>query len=478
MRFLRLVALSAALLLVAGLLSNPSVAEAASKKPSAVTKVTASPGASPGTVTFRWKSAGKRTDYFVLETALSSFSKSAKSSLPKSGRHARKFKISAKSRSWTMSAAQAKSAGAPLGSANYLYYRFTAVNKVGKKTYTKAYPKLQIVMPKEPVAGSKSAKSSNASSTTSTGTGVRVATFNLLTAQLGKGSRSWLNRVDDVAADILSTGAGVVLLQETSPGRADGVNAPIGNVGRQTTTLVDQLKKQGGSKYDYTMVRTTSYVNWNLPSGTQGTRILYDNKRFKLLSDCPEYTGKDSYHSSCSFALPILSGDSESKRRRGNYALLQDRSTGQQFWAVSAHLDERHSSNKKTGARYDQLRGNQARSIVTLVNKVNTKNYPVVLGADINTWQNDRSGYSGHDALVAGGFYDTKASASRTNVAYTTVNEFKTRLTKHSSGLGSHLDVVMVKGGRGSADRWVNLMKNPDATRASDHNLVYADITI
>lgn len=369
-----------------------------------------------------------------------------------------------------MSKSQAASAGAPLGSANYLYFRFFAVNKVGKKTYTKAYPKLQTVMPQGLATGT-SASSSKV-------TAMRVATFNLLTAQLGKGSHSWLNRVDDAAADILSTGAGVVLLQETSPGRADGVSAPVGTIGRQTTTLVDQLKKQGGSKYDYQMVRTTSYLNFDLPSGTQGGRILYDNKRFKLLSDCPEYTGKSSYNSSCSFALPILSSDSESKRRRGNYALLQSRATGQKFWAVAAHFDERHSSNKTTGASYDKLRGNQAKAIVTLVNKVNTGKYPVILGVDMNTWQNDRSGYSGHDKLIAGGFYDTKAAPSRTNAAYTTVNEFETTMTKNGSGVGSHLDAVLVKGAKGGASRWVNLMKNPDSSRASDHNLVYADFKI
>ena len=474
MRLLRPVTISAVLLLMAGLLSAPPAAEAASKTPSAISSVAASPGSSPGTVVFRWKSAGKRTDYFVLETALSAFSKSAGSSLPKKGRQAKTFKISAKARSWTMSKAQAASAGAPVGSGNYLYFRFSAVNKVGKKTYTKAYSKLQTVLPAGPPAGSSP---STVSSTASKGTSMRVATFNLLTTQLSKGSRSWLKRVDDVSTDILNTGAGVVLLQETSPARADGVDAPIGKIGRQTTTLIDQLKKQGGSKYDYKMVRTTSYVNWNRPSGTQGTRIIYDNKRFALLSDCPEYTGKDSYNSSCSFALPILSTDSESKRRHVNYALLQSRSTGQKFWAVSAHFDERRP-NGKSGATYDKLRGAQAKAIVTLVNKVNTKKYPVVFGGDINTWQNDRLGYSGHDALIDGGFYDTRSASKRSNAAYSTVNEFKTTMTMNSNGLGSHLDVVMVKGGKGGADRWVNLMKNPDASRSSDHNLVYADITI
>lgn len=461
----RLVALATGLLVVAGLLAPAPPAEAATKKPSAIKSVTATPGTSPGTVVFRWSSAGKRTDYFVLETGLTAFSKAKKSPLPTSGRQARRFTISAKARSWTMSRAQSAWAGAQVGSANHLYYRLTAVNKVGKKTYTKAYPYLRTVMPKGPAASTAP-------------TGVRVATFNLLTAQLGTGSRAWLSRADAAAQDILSTGAGVVLLQEASPGRSDGRNAAIGTVGRQTTTLVDRLRSRGGPRYDYAMVRTTSYQNFAIPSGTQGTRILYDRKRFTLLSSCPEYTGGASYHSACSFTLPILAGDTETKRRRAAYALFESRATGQRFWAFSAHLDERHSANKTTGARYDKLRGAQARAIVAVANRVNTQRYPVVLGADINTWQNDRSGFAGHDALVSAGFQDAKGAASRVNVAYSTVNEFAATVPRQSSGLGSHLDVVMVKGGRGGALRWVNLMKNPNSRRSSDHNLVYADIRI
>ncbi len=223
------------------------------------------------------------------------------------------------------------------------------------------------------------------------------------------------------------------------------------------------------------MVRTTSYLKSGLPRGTQGGRILYDSKRYKLLSSCPEKTGKSTHNASCSFKLPILSSDGESKRRRGGYALLQNTKTGQRFWAVSAHFDERHSGSTATRARYNKLRGDQARAILALLKKVNTKNYPVVFGADINTWQNDRSGYAGHDVMVAGGFYDTAAATVRINQQYSTSNQFKTTMGKASSGFGSRLDVVMVKGSRG-ADRWVNMMKVTDADRPSDHNLVYADI--
>ena len=91
MRCRRFVALSVGPLLAVGLLSAPPVAEAASTTPSAITDVTAKPGSSPGTVVFQWQSAGKNTDYFLVETVLTAFSKSSSSSLPRSGRHAKTF---------------------------------------------------------------------------------------------------------------------------------------------------------------------------------------------------------------------------------------------------------------------------------------------------------------------------------------------------------------------------------------------------
>lgn len=465
----RLVALSVGPALALGLLAAPAVVPtaAAVSTPSSISSLSAVPGARPGEVQFRWSSSGKDTDYFVLETALTSFSFSSKSSLPRYGRAAKKFAIPAGARSWTMSAAQAASAGAPLGSANYLYFRLYGVNKEGSRSAIKAYPYLQAVQPQ--VLGTQRS---------GRGTDIRIATFNVRTVKATNDKRNWLRRVDDVAGDILTSRASVVLLQEISPGRADGKGGSTKKVGRQTTTLLSQLAKQGGKRYDYKMVRTTSYLKSGLPRGTQGGRIVYDNKRVKLLSSCPEKTGKKTYNASCSFKLPLASGDSEKQRRRGGYALLQNRSTGQKFWAVSAHYDPRHSSSKTNGPKYDRLRAAQARYVVSLMNKLNAKRYPIVFGADINTWQSDKTGYSAHDVMVAAGYYDTAAAKRQVNAAYNTSNKFATTLGKSSSGFGPHLDVVMVKGGKGGADLWVNLMQNPDSDRPSDHNLVYADVRL
>ncbi|HYI59806.1 MAG TPA: hypothetical protein VEX66_16680, partial [Microlunatus sp.] len=291
----RLVALSITPVLAVGVLSAPR-AEAVST-PSSISTVTAVAGPNPGEVVFRWSSAGANTGSFVLKTGTTSFSSSG------SGRSARSFTLSGGARSWTMRAKDAASAGAPLGSAKYLYFRLYAVNK--DRTATKAYPSLKVAMP-QALGTERSGK----------GTDLRVATFNVRTVKATKDKRNWLARVDDVAGEILASRAGVVLLQEISPGRADGKGGSTAKIGRQTTTLVDKLAKKGGKSYEYKMVRTTSYLKSGLPRGTQGGRILYDNKRYKLLSSCPEKTGKSTHNASCSFKLPILSSDGESQRRR------------------------------------------------------------------------------------------------------------------------------------------------------------------
>ena len=462
----RLIALSVSPLLAAGLLSASQPAEAVST-PSSISTVTAVPGTEPGTVQFSWASSGANTDYFLLETGLTAFSKSSSSSLPTSGRNAKTFIIPAKLRAYTLTKDQTRTAGAPLGSANYLYYRLFAVNVEGAKSVTKAYPNLQAVIPQ--ALGTDRAKK---------GTDLRVATFNVRTVKATKDKRNWLLRKDDVANEILTSRAGVVLLQEISPGRADGKGGSTAKVGRQTTTLLAQLAKQGGKAYDYKMNRTTLLVKTGVKRGTQGGRVLYDNKRYKMVSSCPEKTGKTTYNPSCSFKLPIAAGDSEKQRRRGSYALLENRKTGQKFYAVSAHLDPRHSSSKTNGPKYNNLRAAQAKYLVSFIKSINTKNYPVVFGSDINTWQSDKSGYSAHEALVAGGFYDTAAATVRVNAEYNTSNGFATTLYKSAHGYGPHLDVIMVKNGKGGADRWVNVLQNPDADRPSDHNLVWADIRI
>ena len=80
------------------------------------------------------------------------------------------------------------------------------------------------------------------------GTPLRLARFNVRSAYFSPGdARSWLHRAPDVARKIVSSKAGVVALQEASPGRADGVPGAAGAaVPRQTESLAAALVAVGG----------------------------------------------------------------------------------------------------------------------------------------------------------------------------------------------------------------------------------------
>jgi endonuclease/exonuclease/phosphatase family metal-dependent hydrolase len=437
-------------------------AQAAVLRPGRVLAVTATPGPGAGQVTFSWKQDGSHTTAFLIETGLTSF-KANDPKLPDHGRNAKYFNVPAGRRSVTLSAAQVASAGAGAGSGNHLYYRLRAVNKTASGTGVRDWPYLQSVGVR-PLAAS------------ATGTALRVASFNVRTANATTDARTWLQRAPLVAKTIVSRNPGVVALQELGPGRADGKKLSTAGSVRQTESLVNALRGNGGAKYR--LVRTTPYGKPGVTEGTQGMRILYDTSRYSLASKCPDTSSTGNNSSSCTFMLPIRSGDKATDRRRAAYALLQDRATGKRFFVVSAHLDARHSSNLTTERSLEALRGSQMKTVLAHVNALNSAHLPVVLAGDLNSWQNNKGGYAAHDALVAGGYYDTAAAATQVNVRYTTMNAFKRTIpSPGSSGWGARLDVIAVKGIKG-AQRFENVMKVTDANRPSDHNMIVADVRL
>lgn len=435
--------------------------------PGAFTTVTAKAGPYAGQVTFSWSQDGSHTTSFAVETGLTTF-KVGDPVLPDHGRKAKMFLFSPTRRSVTLTASQVASAGASVGSANHLYYRFRAVNTTSAGTSSRLWPYLQWVAVKPATPATS-------------GTALRAATFNVHTASATTGVRTWLQRVPGVAKTILSRNPGVVSLQELGIGRADGTSASTTGALIQTISLLDTLRANGGGRYR--LVRTTRYVQPGIPEAIQGARILYDSSRYSLVSSCPEtapgttYSPGSSYSSSCTIRTPQLSGDSAWSYRRAAYAVLADRTTGERFFVVSAHLDQRHSTILASERKYELLRASQIKTVMTRVAQLNTSALPVVLAGDLNTYQNNQGGNDAHDAIVAGGNYDTAAAASQIDIRYTTMNHFWCTIPLLGSGWGSRLDVVTVKGVRG-ATRWENVMEVYECNRPSDHNMVVADIRL
>lgn len=304
---------------------------------------------------------------------------------------------------------------------------------------------------------------------------VRVATFNVRTARATQDKRSWLRRAPDVAREILSRSPGVVTLQELGPGRADGRKGTLKGHQRQTTSLTAALSRQGGGRYR--LVRSTPYYPPGTVHGTEGARILYDSSRFALKTRCPDTTGKRNYSRSCAFDVPIRAGDSRKKLRSAAYAEFADKRSGHRFFVVSAHLDSRHSGSKATEASYNALRYRQAAAIANRLAKINVHHRPVVFGGDVNSWRKDRGNFAPHRALVSRGYVDVATAPVRVNYAFTTVNHFDVRLKPSKTGSGVHLDVLMVKGGKGMR-RYENKMARVDHARPSDHNMVVADLVL
>ena len=451
------IALCTALLIGAtGWVTGVNAADAS--RPGPIGEFAGRPGPGAGQITFNWRHSGAAATRFEIETGLTLFSPSPTSSLPRHARGSTVFTAPGSARSLTLTAAQVAAAGAPLGSGNHLYFRLKAVNGAGERWF----PKLR----------TSSMQPRSTSATAAAGGTLRLASFNVRTVHATGDPRTWLQRLPDVVQEITAKNPGLVMLQELTPGRADGRGGSTKGTARQTDSLATAFKAVAGGKYR--LVRTTPYVPAGTPTGTQGTRLLYDSSRLTLLSDCPDKTGTRSYSTSCAIPLPALPSD-QGRKAVTAYAKFQVRSTGRQFFAVSAHLNSSHSTNVATEKTFDALRTAQMKTILNTMDRLNPGKLPVVLGGDLNTWQNNKVGFGAHDALIAAGFYDTAAATTRMNLSTPPSTHFATVVKPTSPGFGSRLDVIAVKG-ISSAIRFENVLKPVDATRPSDHNMVVADI--
>ncbi len=430
--------------------------------PDPITAVTAAPGDDPGTVTISWTSTGQNTSYYRIEAAQTIFSRTDKA-LPEVGRDGQAFKVDAPATSVTLTEAQLTKAGAPLGSANHIYFRIFAVTEGEAGSHERSFANLRWVGVKAEPATAQLA--------------IRVGSYNMRTAGAGDTTPfTWPERAPYAAKTIMSRTPGILALQELSPGPSDGKSSPV----RQTDSLITELTKAGGK---YALVRRASYYAPGTPMGNTGMRIAYDTSRYELLSDCPETTKIDGatrgYNPSCSFLIPLRPQDPENFHRSASYAQFKDKASGAQFWMVSVHLEHRQSDDQAEEDSLEALRADQIQFTIDQIEKMDTDDEPIIIAGDLNTWQNQggEDGYDAHSVLIKNGFWDTAAAVSQVNMAYSTVNNFAATMTPSTSGFGARLDTIAVKGATG-ATRFENVLNPTDPRRGSDHNMIVSDFKI
>jgi len=411
---------------------NAERALRAGKYPSPITKLTTAPGPRPGQATLKWKSEGRRTDFFRLETSLTP------APAGKKGRSFTTFKITKRASKvraglfkYTLSSRQTKKAGAALGTANYLHVRLYAVNKTRTKRFERRWPPLETVG----IAGR---------APTGSGSDLRVGDWNVRldvtngdTAQ-DLADHPWSKRAELVADQVVALQPGVVGLQAVLPRMVGDLNQHLPGY--------------------YRLTRETAYNN------SPGiARILYDNRRFETVDDCTTSDGPN-----CKLTLD-----------GGNViplARLRDLATLEEFWVVTAHLT--------VGKGKEELRERQTEQIVAWAQERRTAEpgVPIIFTGDINSQQRSTEGHLPHRALIRGGFYDSAAAVRQVRLQYATVNHYATPERPDPLGFGPRLDVIMMLGMTGASRFEIVLSKGGSSTRGtdypSDHNFIYADLKL
>ena len=396
--------------------------------PDRFTAVKGVAGPNPGETTIKWSTSGSHTDLFRITTALTPF---GSAHTPAVGRHSMTFTVrGGDRRRVTLTPEQTALAGAGLGTGRHLLFRISAVRKGPADSQSRRYPYLMHTT----IAGEAS---------TMHGSRLRYAAYNMHVQSVDLRGHPWKDRQYLIAKNIAGHHPAVVSLEELMPGMWTNSDGGIG--------LQAALRKTGVGNYKLT--RETGYF----PGAPGDTHILYDATQVQPTSVC------DPTVPSCYIDLP-----DPRHNHVAAYARFKDLASGQEFYAVSAHLTAGND------AKTDALRGRQAAAIAAGMLQVNRQNLPVVFGSDFNSSQTSAGVDAPHTAMLQAGWYNTLAAARPINTQFNSVNKY---VRQHPSpyGFGSMYDTIMTFNLPG-ADVFKQVLTG--APWPSDHNMVFADLRL
>jgi hypothetical protein len=265
---------------------------------------------------------------------------------------------------------------------------------------------------------------------------MRVGTYNVMLNPTDG------SRLAAIAANINSHALGVVALQEANDGTAKALVRALG--------------------------AGWAYV---APGNIAPQQILYRTDVFRAADSGSFYVPNPQTPS-----LPDLTPWVRLER-------LASGGQSQPVYVVSAHVTE--DGNKSAMDRKRDA-GIVAQVLMEGVGRANPAGSPVVLAGDLHYLRepyNDVPGYvEAPPTLVRGGYYDAMAALSKDNIAYQTFNggngTTAPRQAPAQSGVAGRSDYVMLKGFR-SSNAYVNVANwSLNGLVPSDHNLVYADVTV
>lgn len=276
------------------------------------------------------------------------------------------------------------------------------------------------------------------------GDAIRFGTYNVLGGPTGGG------RITAIAANIRDHGLGIVALQEANAQTAAAVASALGS----DWTYVDYQRQYP-----------------KLPP----QQILYRSGSYQLAGGASGY-GTFDVSNPVDPATPITTPWA--------WFLPAHPSAGSQPVLVTS-VHEIDNTNRSVMDRKRDS-GIFAQQVMGAVNRINPGGLPVIVAGDLNYLREPYGDVPGYveapPTLVRGGYYDAMAALSKTNIAYSTFNGGNGTTAPGQapvqSGVAGRSDYIMLKGFRGS-NAYVNVANwSLNGLVPSDHNLVYADVTV
>jgi endonuclease/exonuclease/phosphatase family metal-dependent hydrolase len=271
-----------------------------------------------------------------------------------------------------------------------------------------------------------------------TGDAMRLGTYNVMMA-----TDQASDRVQAVAANISSHGLDVVALQESTPAAAQAIASVLGA--------------------GWAVVPFRTFTE---------QQVLYRTSVFQAPVSYGTFNVFDAKTPSTPMATPWV------RLQRVNAS-----AGSRGVFVVSAHVTEDASKgimDRKRDA------GTEAQNMMAGVNAVDPGGEPVVIAGDLHYLREPWSDVPGYveapPTLVRGGYYDAMAALAKNNIAYPTFNSGNGRTaaaqTPLQSGVAARADYIMLRGFRGS-NAYTNVANwSWNGLTPSDHNLVYADLTV
>ena len=270
-----------------------------------------------------------------------------------------------------------------------------------------------------------------------TGDAMRLGTYNVMMA-----TDHAADRVQAVAANISGHGLDVVTLQESTP---DGAQAIARALGQDWAAVPFRTFTEQQVLYRTSVFTAPSYGTFNVfDAKTPSTPMATPWVRLQRVNPSPGSRG---------------------------------------VFVVSAHVTEDASKGVMDRKREA---GIEAQNMMAGVNSVDPGGEPAIIAGDLHYLREPWSDVPGYveapPTLVRGGYYDAMAALSKNNIAYPTFNGGNGRTAPAQSalqsGVAARADYIMLRGFR-SSNAYVNVANwSWNGLVPSDHNLVYADLTV